>query len=89
MNIQLVLAGHYTSCKETEKIWSVACLQHGIELEVLNLEKPDGEMLSLELNISSYPALIVNKIVKAVGNPDQDTANKIINKIVQENISGH
>lgn len=86
MIIQLVLAGPYSSCRDTEKIWSVACLQHELELEVLDLEKADGEALSLELNISSYPALVVNKVVKAVGNPDQETANKIIDKIVSENI---
>lgn len=82
MKVQLVLAGPYSSCRETEKIWRSACSQQGLELEVLDLEHSEGESLSRNLNLTSYPALIVNNIIKAVGNPDQETANNLIRNII-------
>jgi len=81
MKVQLVLAGPYSGCKETEKIWNDACIQHGIELEVHDLEHTEGESLSKKHNLSSYPALIVNNSVIAVGNPDQKTADSLISNI--------
>jgi len=81
MKVQLVLAGPYSSCKETEQIWRNACLHQVLELEVLDLEHEDGKLLSEQLNLTSYPALIVNNSVIAVGNPDQVTANKLISYI--------
>lgn len=81
MKVQLVLAGSYSGCKETEKIWNGACIQHGLELEVHDLEHTEGESLSRKLKLTSYPALIVNNCVIAVGNPDQETADTLISNI--------
>lgn len=77
MKLILLLAGPYSSCQKTKQIWQEVCLKHNIDLDTIDLEHEDGQALADQLNLKSFPALIHNNKVIAVGNPDKQTAEKI------------
>ncbi|WP_126452173.1 hypothetical protein [Sulfuriflexus mobilis] len=78
MKLVLILAGPYSSCENTQQIWNMECLKYHIELDVISLEDENGQGLAKQLNLKSFPALIVDTTVIAVGHPDKHTAERII-----------
>jgi len=78
MKLILLLAGPYSSCQKTQRVWQDVCLNHNIEISILDLEHENGQTLAERLNLKSFPALIHNNKVIAVGNPDKQKAEKII-----------
>lgn len=84
MKLILILAGPYSSCMDTQRLWQEACLKANIELEVFDLDQNQGEAISEQLNLKSFPALILNHKVIAVGNPDKKKAEKIIAGIASD-----
>ena len=83
MKAILILAGAYSSCNATELIWKKICKDKGISLTAYNSTHDKGLELSSELNIKSFPALIIDNIVVAVGHPDERSAKKVIANIVK------
>ncbi|MCK4865331.1 MAG: thioredoxin family protein [Gammaproteobacteria bacterium] len=79
MKAILILAGPYSSCIATQNIWQDSCSKHNIEFEIHDLTGNIGKKLAEKLNIKSFPALIVNNKVVAVGHPaDEQAAEKLI-----------
>lgn len=78
MKAILILAGPYSSCNATQIIWQELCNNKNIELKTLNLTHKEGLALSSKLNIQSFPALIIDNKVIAVGHPNKKSATKII-----------
>lgn len=78
MKAILILAGSYSSCKATELIWQEVCRTENIELETFDLTHKEGQELSSKLSVKSFPALIINDKIVAVGHPDKKDALKII-----------
>lgn len=81
MKAILILAGPYSSCKATELMWEEACRTENIELETFDLTHTEGQNLSSQLKVKSFPALIVDNKVIAVGHPNKKAALKIIQSI--------
>lgn len=78
MKAILILAGPYSSCVATQNIWQDCCSKHDIEFETYDLTEAIGKELAEKLNIKSFPALLVNDKIVAVGHPDEQAAEKII-----------
>jgi len=78
MKAILILAGPYSSCHSTQNIWLDSCSKQNIEFETHDLTEAVGKELAEKLNIKSFPALVVNDKVIAVGHPDEQAAEKII-----------
>lgn len=78
MKAILILAGPYSSCNATKIIWEEACMSKNMELKTYDLTQKEGQELSSELNIKSFPALIINNKVVAVGHPDEQSAKKVM-----------
>jgi hypothetical protein len=55
-----------------------ACQQFNVPLEVMDLDGAEGKVLVNTLHIKSFPALVLNTQVKAVGHPDMRTAVGLI-----------
>lgn len=81
MKAILILAGPFSSCNATEIVWKEACKTKNIELETFDLTHKEGENLSSQLKIKSFPALIIDNKVIAVGHPNEKDALKIIQSI--------
>lgn len=58
-------------------------MSKNMELETLDITHQEGLELSNELNIKSFPALVVNHKIVAVGHPNEKNALKIIETIQQ------
>lgn len=85
MKLILILAGPYSSCMSTQQIWQDACLTHQIKLEIFNLEDEKGQAIAKQYALKSFPALIVDEKITAVGHPDKQTAEKIIADLSKDN----
>lgn len=81
MKAILILAGSDSSNSATELIWEEACKNKGISLTTLDSNHSDGQKPSSKLNIKSFPALIINNKIVAVGHPDEKSAKKVISNI--------
>lgn len=78
MEIQLIVSDTCEACNRTRKIWTDACQQLNVQLEIMDLDVAEGRVLVDLLDIKSFPALVINKQVKAVGHPDRFTAIELI-----------
>jgi len=67
----------------TQQIWQNACQKHHLELEAMDLEHGSGQAIAKQYDIKSFPALIVDGKITAVGHPDKQTAEKIIADLIQ------
>lgn len=83
MKAILILAGSYSSSNATELVWKEACKTRDIDIETFDLTHKEGKDLSSQLSIKSFPALIINNKVVAVGHPNEKDALKIIQSIEQ------
>ena len=81
MKLTLILAGSKTSCLSTKEIWQQVCNDLNVQLEVFKLNDTKGQEISKQLNLASFPALIINEKVIAVGHPTKQTAKKIISNL--------
>ena len=80
MKAILILAGPYSTCRNTQTIWENLCAENDIKLTVYDLTNADGKKLADKLNIRSFPALIMNNKVIAVGHPNEETARNVFIK---------
>ena len=83
MKAILILAGPYSSSNATKIIWEEACMSKNMELETFDITHQEGLELSNELNIKSFPALVINHKIVAVGHPNEKNALKI-NETIQQ-----
>jgi len=82
MKLVLLLAGPYSSCQKTRHAWQETCFKQNIELDAIDLDNEKGQALAEQLNLKSFPALIHNNKVIAVGHPDKQKAEKIISDLL-------
>lgn len=78
MKLTLILAGPYSTCVNTQQVWDEVCIKHHVDLDVMNLDDIHGQQIARQLNLKSFPALILDKKVIAVGHPGIRDAEKII-----------
>lgn len=77
----LILAGQYTACIATHKTWLEQCLKYHIVLETCNVDDENGKSYVLEYKLKSFPTLIIDNKVVAVGHPDKMIAEKLFAQI--------
>lgn len=82
MKLQLLIAGQLPSCLETRDVWQSVCEQKGLELELIEVEDEQGQELIDRLGIKSFPALLADGKIRAVGRPDPQRAASIIKKLL-------
>jgi len=78
METTLLLTDHHSSCSNTQQVWLEACSKKEINLTVIYFTDSNGQSLAKKLNLKSFPALIHNNKVVAVGHPNQQKAEEII-----------
>ena len=82
MKAILILAGPYSTCFETKNIWQDLCLKNNIDFEMHDLTENKGKEISVKMNIKSFPALIIDNNVVAVGHPNIENAKKVIQQAI-------
>lgn len=81
MKAILILAGSYSSCITTQKIWQDECIQNDIALDIFDLMNKASITYIEKFNLKSFPALIIDNKVIAVGHPSQTIAKELLMNI--------
>ena len=82
MKIQLILARNTTPGQHTEEVWQSVCNESATSLLVHDIESLEAQTLIEKINIKTFPALLANEKIIAVGNPDHQTASHIIQSLL-------
>ena len=77
MKLCLILDGNPAST-EAESIWRDACQQNGHSLDVLKTDDPKYQTVLEQLKLNSFPALVLEERILAVGIPTAEAANKLL-----------
>ena len=63
-------------------MWQALFNNNNIEFETHDLSEAIGKDIVEKHNIKSFPALIINDKVVAVGHPNEEVARKITNQVL-------
>ena len=84
MKAILILAGPYSTCDATKIIWQDLFGKNNIDFETVNLSTDQGREIASKLNINSFPALVVDNKVIAVGHPNEQSAQKVFETLEKQ-----
>jgi hypothetical protein len=80
MNLYLILDTNPAS-HNAEIIWRDACQDSGDTLEVINPDNTQYQALIEQFHLNTFPALIQNDRVLAVGIPTAESARKLLTEL--------
>lgn len=64
--------------QDVTRIWREACEATNHTLEVLEFQQPDTRRLIERLQLNTFPALLQEERVVAVGNPTPESARRVL-----------
>ncbi len=67
MRLQLLVSQWCPTCPAAEKVWSEAAAREGLTLEVLDVGKPEGRRIVVDLGIRTVPAIVINGKLCSLG----------------------
>ncbi|MDH3948508.1 MAG: hypothetical protein OEU74_06065 [Gammaproteobacteria bacterium] len=83
MNLCLIL-GTKPASQDAEIIWRDACQNSGVTLEVVNPDNTQYQTLVEQLQLNTFPALIQNDRVLAIGIPTPESAKKLLTELAAD-----
>ncbi|MEJ2376962.1 MAG: thioredoxin family protein [Pseudolabrys sp.] len=67
MKLQLLVSQWCPTCPAAEKVWSDAAAREGLDLEVLDVGKPEGRRVVSDLGIRTVPAVVIDGRLRSLG----------------------
>jgi glutaredoxin len=67
MKLQLLVSQWCPTCPAAEKVWSEAAARKRLKLEVLDVGKPEGRRIAVDLGIHTVPAMVINGKLCSLG----------------------
>jgi len=67
MKLQLLVSQWCPTCPAAEKVWSQAAARAGHALEVLDVGKPEGRRIVVDLGIRTVPAMVIDGKLRSLG----------------------
>lgn len=67
MHVQLLIAAWCSSCQRAQELWERVCARHGIGLEILDLDTPEGEAAAAHHHLKIMPAVLIDGHPRAIG----------------------
>ena len=80
MNLSLILDTKPAS-RDAETIWYDACENNGVTLEVIKPDNTQYQSLVEQFQLNTFPALVQDNRVLAVGIPTQESAEKLLTEL--------
>ena len=80
MHLCLILNPNPTS-HEAETVWREACEDNGDTLEIVNTGNTKYQALVEQLHLNTFPALLQENRVLAVGTPTPESARKLLTEV--------
>ncbi len=78
MKIMLAVAAWSPSCRRAEKIWRAVARERGLALEIVDVDRPEGHILTERLRLGTVPAVLIEGRLVAVGVQDEQEAHRIV-----------
>ena len=66
---------------QARRVWQTACDEAGFRLEIHAAGDPVVRDITGELGLNTYPALLLDDRIIAVGTPDPDSARRILERL--------
>jgi hypothetical protein len=67
MKLQLLVSQWCPTCPTAEKVWSEAAAREGLTIDVLDIGKPEGRRVVVELGIRTVPAMVIDGRLRSLG----------------------
>lgn len=67
MKLQLLVSQWCPTCPAAEKVWSQAAARAGLTLEVLDVGKPEGRSVVVDLGVRTVPAMVIDGKLRSLG----------------------
>jgi glutaredoxin len=84
MRVQLLIAAWCSSCARARDIWERICMRHGLTLEILDLDTPEGEAISVRHNLKIMPAVLIDDHPRAVGVQTEEEAEAVLASVLSK-----
>ena len=87
MKVELLVADWSTSCRRAETIWREIAQDCGVDLDVIDVDQPQGQALMQQLQLKTIPALLIDGRLVAIGVQSRQAAQAIIDSARGETAS--
>jgi glutaredoxin len=67
MKLQLLVSQWCPTCPAAEKVWSEAAARQGLALEVLDVGRPEGRRIVVDLGVRTIPAMVIDGKLRSLG----------------------
>lgn len=84
MHVQLLVAAWCSSCARAREIWDRICARHGLTLEIIDLETPEGEEVSMRHHLKIMPAVLIDDLPRAIGVQNEAEAEALLARAMKE-----
>lgn len=78
VKIQLLITKGSEPCSRAEAVWRSACAERDVELDVVDVQRPEGAELCRGLSLSALPALMFDGTLVAVGVQTPEEARTLL-----------
>lgn len=82
MKIKLAVAAWSPSCRRAEQVWRSVAHERGLDLEVIDVDRPEGRTLIERLGLATVPAVLVDGRLVAVGVQSEREAHTIMDAAI-------
>lgn len=77
-SVQLLLNDRCESCQAAIRTWSEVCEAHHIECQVLDLDSKEGRALAEQLQLATFPAIVIDGRLRAIGAGSRADAERLL-----------
>ena len=84
MHVQLLVAAWCSSCARAREIWDRICARHGLTLEIIDLETPEGEAVSMRHHLKIMPAVLIDDLPRAIGVQNEAEAEALLARAMKD-----
>jgi glutaredoxin len=79
-SVQVLLNDRCESCQSAVAIWSEVCEAHHIECQVLDLDSKEGRQLAEQMQLATFPAIVINGRLRAIGASSRAEAERLLSE---------
>jgi thioredoxin-like negative regulator of GroEL len=78
MKVELLIADWSPSCRRAEAVWRQIAQERGIEVQIVDVDQPQGQALMQRLQLKTIPALLIDGQLVAIGVQSEESARALI-----------
>jgi thioredoxin-like negative regulator of GroEL len=80
MKLELLVADWSPSCRRAEAVWQQIAQERGVEVQIIDVDQPQGQALMQRLQLKTIPALLIDGQLVAIGVQSEQAARALIDE---------